>query len=109
MAQDKVNPNFGYGGTALVILSELVQSLEGIREVAHVLSVTAAKDGRPDRLPDGQIEADEWSAKDVHEYEDSILSSVEQDIATALIAGCQELEDKAVEMIQLCLQFTHPL
>jgi hypothetical protein len=109
MTQDDVNPNVGYGGTALAILSELVQSLEGIREVAHVLSVDAAKDGRPDRLSDEQTEAEEWSAKDVHEYEDSILSSGEQDTATALIVGCREIEDKAVEMIRLCLEFTHPL
>jgi hypothetical protein len=61
------------------------------------------------RLSDEQIEAEEWSAKDVHEFEDSTLGSGEQETATALLEGCREIEAKAIEMVKLCLEFTPPL
>jgi hypothetical protein len=95
--------------TALVILSEIVQSLQNIREIAHELTCQSTSKGPPERLSDEQVEAEEWSAKDVHEFEDSTLGSGEQEASTALLAGCHEIEGKAVEMLKLCLEFTPPL
>jgi hypothetical protein len=96
--------------TALVILSEIVQSLEDIREIAHELTRQSMSRGPPDPL-DEQLEAKEWSAEQVHEFEDkvSVLSNDDREAATALLAGCREIEEKAVEMIKLCLEFTPPL
>jgi hypothetical protein len=88
--------------TALVILSEIVQSLEDLREIAHEV-------GHPDHLSDEQVAAEEWSAEKVHEYEASFLSEGDQEAATALLAGCRKIEEKVIEMIELCLEFTPPL
>jgi hypothetical protein len=55
------------------------------------------------RLSDEQIEAEEWSAKDVHEFEDSTLGSGEQETATALLEGCREIEATAIEMVNSVL------
>ena len=88
--------------TALVILSEIVQSLEDLREIAHEME-------RSDRLSDEQIQAEEWSAEQVHKYEASILRESDQEAAETLLVGCHEIEEKAVEMIKLCLEFTPPL
>jgi len=61
------------------------------------------------RLSDEQIEAEEWSAKDVHEFEDSTLGSGEQETATALLEGCREIEAKAIEMVNSVLNSPPPL
>jgi hypothetical protein len=96
--------------TALVIFSEIVQSLGGIREIAHELTRQSMSRGPPDRLSDEQIEAEAWGAEQVHKYEDSTLSeSEDSEAATALLAWCREIEEKAVEMIKLCIEFVPPL
>ncbi len=85
--------------TALVILSEIVQSLEGVRNVAEQLRDEAGL-----RLTDEEIESQELTAKEVEE-----IDREEGDVAGKLLSGCRKIEDEALAMIQLCCEFRPPL
>ncbi len=85
--------------TALVILSEIVQSLEDVRNVAEQL-----RDEGGVRFTDEEIESQELTAKEVEEIE-----AEEQDVAGKLFTGCRKIEDEALAMIQLCCEFRPPL
>ncbi len=93
--------------TALLILSEIVQSLEGIREIAMDLSQQSIS-YQQTRLPEHDIQEVDMSAEGVLELE-SMAGAEELEAAEVLLNGCDEIEERAVEMIKICLEFGSPI
>ncbi len=92
--------------TAVVILSEILQSLEDVREVADDLRSHKLSHAMHSEV---EIEDASLSAKEVYDIESRDTNAHEMEAGLELLEGCRVIEDKAVEMIRLCLEFIHPL
>ncbi|MDD1721337.1 MAG: hypothetical protein LUP95_05060 [Euryarchaeota archaeon] len=93
---------------ALIIFSEIVQSLEEIRDIAKDL-VKQGESKEGVIISDEEIALQQMSGAPIHQLKSADYYINEEEAGRTLLRGCQEIEEKTVEMIQLCLEFTHPL
>ena len=98
--------------TALIIFSEIVQSLEEVRALAADIFMQI--EAKSQKLSDEEIAVEELALRAMRgtripELKSTDFFADEEQAEFTLLKGCAEIEEKTVEMIELCLEFTPPL
>ncbi|MGZ4848659.1 MAG: hypothetical protein ACXV2D_04075 [Halobacteriota archaeon] len=95
--------------TALVLLSEMVQSLDEIRcRVTEVFE--AIEEGKKAQFSEESVQQLDLSTREVQQLETGLpFFCEEEERAKALWEGCQNIETEAVGLIKICLEFTPAL
>ncbi|MGZ4904331.1 MAG: hypothetical protein ACXV5F_07025 [Halobacteriota archaeon] len=95
--------------TALVLFSEIVQSLDKIRDVVTEV-FEAAEEGKKTQFSEESVQQLDLSTRDVQQLESNVpFFCEEEERAQMLWDGCQKMETEAIELIKVCLEFTPAL
>ncbi len=95
--------------TALVLFSEVVQSLDRVRDILTEV-FEAVEEGKHSQFSEESVQQLDLSTRDVQQFEDDVpFFCEEQERAQRLWDGCQTIETEAIELIKICLEFTPPL
>jgi Zn-dependent peptidase ImmA (M78 family) len=85
---------------ALLLLSEILQKIDEVREIAQGVSNEAIRF----RVEYGNLSDEEREAQGLNDKQKQELeTNSERDAASELLRGCAEIEEKARELIKICI------